>query len=65
MDPEQIKKSMRITAIVIIITIGNVVRISASDNIRTVTALSFITMGVAIGIFLVNFFQYLKLKRNS
>ena len=57
MDPEQIKKSMRITAIVIIITIGNVVRISASDNIRTVTALSFITMGVAIGIFLVNFFQ--------
>ena len=64
MDPAQIKNSMRISAIVIIITVGNLIRISAYDNIRSVTALSFIAFGAAIGFFLVNFFQYRKLKKN-
>ncbi len=65
MDLSGLQRSMRISAIAIIITIANVMRLQMNDHIRMVTALSLITLGAAIGVFLVSFSLYRKLKNNS
>lgn len=56
---------MTISALVVIIMIGNTMRIIQPGNIRMVEALSLITMGAGLGVLLVNFMRYIKLKKNS
>ena len=51
-------------AIVVVLTSGNLIRITEHSTIRAVEALSFLALGIAIGVLLVNFFLYFKFKKS-
>ena len=56
---------MRLAAIAMILCIGNVTGILQPGSIRAVEAVSFIALGMSIGVLLVNLFLYRRLKSNS
>ena len=56
---------MRLAAIAIILCIGNITRLQPNSNVRVVEALTFIALGMAIGVLIANFVQYRSLKNNS
>ena len=64
MDPVKVKRSMRIAAIALILSIGNFTMLH-DENIRAVTAITLVTIGMAAGVLLVNFFMYRKIKSSG
>ena len=64
MDLNSIKWRLRMAAIVVVLTSGNLIRITEHTTIRAVEALSFLALGIAIGVLLVNFFLYFKFKKS-
>ena len=64
MDLNSIKWRLRMAAIVVVLTSGNLIRITEHSTIRAVEALSFLALGIAIGVLLVNFFLYFKFKKS-
>ena len=65
MDLVIIKKSLRMSVIVVILVSANLIRITEHSTIRAVEAVSFLALGTAIGVLLVNFFLYLKFKKSA
>ena len=65
MDSLKVRRNIRLAAIAMILCIGNVTRILQPGSIRAVEAVSFIALGMSIGVLLVNLFLYRRLKSNS
>ncbi|HSV10555.1 MAG TPA: hypothetical protein VLI68_07295 [Hanamia sp.] len=58
------KRGMAISIFVIIISVFNFERLTDSDCIRAIHVVTLLVCGMAIGIFLMNFFGWLRTKRN-
>lgn len=56
-------RSMAISFFVIVITIFNFERLSGSDCIRAIHVVTLLVCGMAIGIFLMNLFGWLKARK--
>ena len=63
MDPLKIRRNIRLAAVALILCIGNITRIQSAD-FRMVEALSYIALGMSLGVLMVNFFLYRKIKNN-
>jgi hypothetical protein len=57
-----IKRSLIVSAIIVIVTGGNVIRILEVSKIRTVEFLTILVLGAALGVFLTHLFIYLGIK---
>lgn len=58
------QRGMAISLFVIIISIFNFERLTDSDCIRTIHVVTLLVCGMAIGIFLMNFFSWLRTRKN-
>ena len=59
---KDIKRSLRISAVIVIVLAGNVIRMSETMKIRAVEFLTILVMGAALGVFLTHLFIYLGIK---
>jgi len=59
---KDIKRSLIVSAVIVIVTGGNVIRILEVSKIRTVEFLTILVLGVAFGVFLTHLFIYLGIK---
>ena len=58
------QRGMAISLFIIIISIFNFERLTDSDCIRTIHVATLLVCGMAIGIFLMNFFGWLRASKN-
>ena len=58
-------RSISMTAILLIVTIGNYIRISESGNTRAVESISSFVMGALTGILILQIAQMLKNRKNN
>lgn len=58
------QRGMAISLFVIIISIFNFERLTDSDCIRTIHVVTLLICGMAIGIFLMNLFSWLRTRKN-
>jgi len=65
MDTTRIKRSLLLSAFIVILTAGNFVRITENSNLRAVEVLTILVCGVAIGVFIVNLGLYLRHRKNT
>jgi hypothetical protein len=65
MDTKRIKRSIFISAFVVIIAIGNYIRLPFKGGIRTIHELTLITIGFGLGVLLMNIVLYFRFKKNN
>ncbi|HEY5123593.1 MAG TPA: hypothetical protein VIL99_06620 [Ignavibacteria bacterium] len=65
MESRKLKRNIIIAAIVIIITALNYSRLTGTENIRLIHELTLITMGMGIGVMIVNIMLYFKSKQKD
>ena len=61
----QLIRSMTISAVVAALTFGNYTRLTGSECIRAIHIVTLLTCGVAIGIFMMSFFMWLKTRGDN
>jgi len=65
MESRKLKRNIIIAAIVIILTALNYSRLTGTENIRLIHELTLITMGMGIGVMIVNIMLYFKSKQKD
>ena len=65
MDTKRIKRSIFISAFVVITAIGNYLRLPGRDHVRTIQELTLITIGVGLGVLLMNIVLFFRFRRNN
>lgn len=65
MESRKLKRNIIIAAIVIVITALNYSRLTGTENIRLIHELTLITMGMGIGVMIVNIMLYFKFKQKD
>lgn len=61
----QIRRSMRLCAIAVLVTAISFINITKRSNIRAVEVLTILACGIAIGAFIVNLSLLIKLKKQN
>jgi hypothetical protein len=54
------KRSIGIALVVLVLSIGNYIRLTGTENIRAIHILTLVTIGVAIGVMLVHAFNLIR-----
>ena len=60
---EMTRRSLRTSAVAVVISAGAFINVSKNSNIRTVEIVVLLALGVSIGVFLMNLMLVLKLKK--
>jgi fucose permease len=64
MDKKQLRRSIIISCVVILITLANFSRLSGTENFRAIHIVTLLVCGMGIGVLLVNVIQYYKLRKS-
>ena len=63
MDANKLKKNLRISALVLLLALGALTRVTQKSNIRAVDLVTLLGVGATMGAFLVQLAMVLKAKR--
>ena len=65
MDIQKVKRSMRLSAIVVVISAGTIINITRNSHIRMVEFLAIFACGMAMGTLVVNLSLFIFLKKRN
>jgi hypothetical protein len=65
MDMNRVKRGLRISAIVVILSAGTLSRLSGIEDVRLIEFVTILVCGVGIGVFVTNLRLYFKLRKTQ